>query len=351
MSFGEFLIEKGHITRKQLIQGWIEQESIIGSPAKIAFENSLVPEDQLVQILDLSARTGQSFRESCTALNIWTHELNKKLNQLSHIARLPIGQILVKQRSLPLTQMVEAFEDYSLNSNSPIHEYCSLFGDSERAEISEIVDSLCARALQGSQGPKVPKVFEETIGIIQQCRICFFAARNLAISADSPLAAELFNDVAKLLETLEKTASDPLRLRETDYRRVAAVIQQVLRITRSLQQSLRETGNEKSFLASPEHQQRHQLVTSWVHLLIKNLEKPTKQPDGQADNQMANQMAKTMPELISELLTELNSATGSAIPSTTGPLTGALAEPASEPMTEMQMLVQATLCNDLQPLP
>src|ERR1700723_3537227 len=115
MSFGEFLIEKGHITRKQLIQGWIEQESIIGSPAKIAFENSLVPEDQLVQILDLSARTGQSFRESCTALNILTHELNKNLNQLSHIARLPIGQILVKQRSLPLTQMVEAFEDYSLN--------------------------------------------------------------------------------------------------------------------------------------------------------------------------------------------------------------------------------------------
>jgi hypothetical protein len=330
MSFGEFLIEKGHITRKQLIQGWIEQESIIGSPAKIAFENSLVPEDQLVQVLDLSARTGQSFRESCTALNIWTHDLNKKLNQLSHIARLPIGQVLVKQRSLPLTQMVEAFEDYSLNSNSPINEYCSLFGDSERAEISEIVDSLCTHALQGSQG------LSETIGIIQQCRICFFAARNLAISADSPLAAELFNDVAKLLEVLEKTASDPTHLRETDYKRVAAVIQQVLRITRSLQQSLRETGNEKSFLDSQEHQQRHQLVTSWIHLLIKNLEKPASVKNDQADNQMA----KTMPELMSELLTELNSATSDPTTDLT-----------AETMTEMQLLVQATLCNDLQSLP
>lgn len=347
MSFGEFLIEKGHITRKQLIQGWIEQESIIGSPAKIAFENSLVPEDQLVQILDLSARTGQSFRESCTALNIWTHELNKKLNQLSHIARLPIGQILVKQRSLPLTQMVEAFEDYSLNSNSPINEYCSLFGDSERAEISEIIDSLCARPSQR---------LDETIGIIQQCRICFFAARNLAIGADSLLAAELFNDVANLLEILEKAASDPLRLRETDYKRVAAVIQQVLRITRSLQQSLRETGNEKSFLESQEHQQRHQLVTSWIHLLSKNLEKPT---SIKQSNPMNNPMNRTMPDLMSELLTELNSATGSATPSTTGPLAAFLADVGSDPitdqitetMTEMQMLVQATLCNDLQSLP
>jgi hypothetical protein len=297
---------------------------MIGSPAKIAFENSLVPEDQLVQVLDLSARTGQSFRESCTALNIWTQELNKKLNQLSHIARLPIGQILVKQRSLPLTQMVDAFEDYSLNSNSPMNEYCSLFGDSERAEISEIVESLCARAVQGRQAPQVPQVshiIDETIGIIQQCKICFFAARNLAIGADSPLAAELFNDVAKLLDILEKSASDPFRLRETDYKRVAAVIQQVLRMTRSLQQSLRETGNEKSFLETQEHQQRHQLVTSWVHLLIKNLERPA--PD-------------LMSELITELNAELNEATGST---------------AAEPMTEMQMLVQATLCNDLQSLP
>jgi len=335
MSFGEFLIEKGHITRKQLIQGWIEQESIIGSPAKIAFENSLVPEDQLVQVLDLSARTGQSFRESCTALNIWTHELNKTLNQLSHIARLPIGQILVKQRSLPLMKMVAAFEEYSQNANSPIHEYCSLFGDSERAEISEIIDSLCAHALQGAQGSQG---FGETIGIIQQCRICFFAARNLAIAADSPLAAELFNDVAKLLEVLEETAGDPVRLRETDYKRVAAVIRQVLRITQSLQQSLRETGTEKSFLESQEHQQRHQLVTSWIHLLRKNL--VTKNPEKPTQTGQTSQ-TRTMPDLMSELLSELNSATSDQ---------KADPELASEPITEMQMLVQATLCNDLQSL-
>jgi hypothetical protein len=265
MSFGEFLIERGHITRKQLIQGWIEQESIADSPAKIAFENSLVPEDQLVRVLDLSARTGQSFRESCVTLNLWTQELNKKLTQLSHIAKLPIGQILVKQRSLPLTQMVSAFEEYLKNPNSPVGEYCLLFGDNERAEISEIVDALTTHGTENSI---------EMVNIIHQCRICFLAARNLAIAADSLLAAELYNDAAKLLQALENASREQGRLRPTDFKRVAAVTRQVLTITQNLQQCLRENGTEKNFLEKEERQQRHQLVTAWLHLLIQNLEKP-----------------------------------------------------------------------------
>jgi hypothetical protein len=264
MSFGEFLIERGHITRKQLIQGWIEQESIAGSPAKIAFENSLVPEDQLVRVLDLSARTGQSFRESCVALDLWTQDLNKKLTQLTHIAKLPIGQILVKQRSLPLTQMVGAFEEYLKNPDSPVGEYCSLFSDNERAEISDIVDALAMRGMENSI---------ETVNIIHQCRICFLAARNLALAADSPLAAELYNDAAKLLQALENASRESGRLRITDFKRVAAVIRQVLTITQNLQQCLRDNGTEKNFLEKEEQQQRHQLVTAWLHLLIQNLEK------------------------------------------------------------------------------
>lgn len=265
MSFGEFLIEKGHITRKQLIQGWIEQESIVGSPAKIAFENSLVPEDQLVQILDLSARSGQSFRESCVALELWSEDLDKKLNQLAHIARLPIGQILVKQRSLPLTQMVSAFEEYLKDPESPVGEYCSLFGDNERSELAEIIESLTTRGTENSI---------ESMGIIHQCRICFLAARNLAAKADSPISSELYNNCAKLLLTLENAIGDLNRLRTTDFKRVAAVIRQALGITQSLQQCLRENANERAFLENKDNQQRHQLVTAWIHLLIQNLERP-----------------------------------------------------------------------------
>jgi hypothetical protein len=282
MSFGEFLIERGHITRKQLIQGWIEQESITGSPAKIAFENSLVPEDQLVRILDLSARTGQSFRESCLALNIWTQDLNKKLTQLANIARLPIGQILVKQRSLPLSQMVSAFEEYLKNPDSPIGEYLSLFGDNERAEISRIIEALAARSTENSS---------ETSGIIHECRICFLAARNLAASAESPLAAELYNDAAKLLQVLENATQELGRLRTTDYKRIAAVIRQVLTITQNLQMGLREYGTEKTFLKKEENQQRHQLVTAWLHLLIQNLEKPKPRAASSATSQASGQDA------------------------------------------------------------
>ncbi len=110
--FGDFLVEKGIISREKLLDGLVEQADGLPSTLHLISTSKLLSEDQIFQALDAQVQKCLDFKEACKALGFWDSSKEAALQTKIAEARIPFGQILVRKGLVDLVALTKAFDEF-----------------------------------------------------------------------------------------------------------------------------------------------------------------------------------------------------------------------------------------------
>jgi hypothetical protein len=110
--FGDILIKKGLIDESALLKGLLEQQDLTPSVARIIFEEKLLDEKQILNVMRLQFERRSEFMTACREMGLLTPMLEQAIQQGYKMRRKPIGEILVSQGVLALSDLVKTLDDY-----------------------------------------------------------------------------------------------------------------------------------------------------------------------------------------------------------------------------------------------
>lgn len=108
--FGEYLVEKGHLSKSKLLGALIDQIKTIPSVAEIVYENSLMDHEVMLQVLLYQHCHKIGFIEAAKQLSFWTTEIHDQLDKIIMQKKVPLGEILVKSGTVSLDIIAEALD-------------------------------------------------------------------------------------------------------------------------------------------------------------------------------------------------------------------------------------------------
>lgn len=110
--FGQYLVEKGHVTQRQLLECLIEQSNLMHSVPKVCLEHSLLEDKDIFDILRQQAYSKKDFVTIATDMGLWTDEKQKKLEEESQKSRPLIGELLLSKGYLQAEKMSNILAEF-----------------------------------------------------------------------------------------------------------------------------------------------------------------------------------------------------------------------------------------------
>ena len=104
MFFGEYLIEKGHVSMQQVLDALDRQREMIVTIGRLARREKVLSDDQIYMILNRQTETHCPFGEAAVALGFLSGEQLEELLALQ-LNRPKIGEILVSMNALSKESM------------------------------------------------------------------------------------------------------------------------------------------------------------------------------------------------------------------------------------------------------
>ncbi len=110
--FGQYLIDKGHVSQKQLLECLIEQSNLMQSIPKLCFDHKILEENDIFEILKSQATSKKDFVTLATDMGLWSQEKQDKLEAESKKSRPKIGQLLIEKGIIPNEKLAQILADY-----------------------------------------------------------------------------------------------------------------------------------------------------------------------------------------------------------------------------------------------
>lgn len=118
--FGQFLIEKGAITRKQLLEAVEYQKNVNIKLGTLAIDRGLMNHEQVQEVIELQKRHNKFFGELATEKGYLTHEnLDDLLNQQKS-DRVYLGEALVEKGFLTLEELESNLNEYKKSQEKDV---------------------------------------------------------------------------------------------------------------------------------------------------------------------------------------------------------------------------------------
>lgn len=108
--FGEYLVEKGHLTKSSLLEALVQQIKTIPSITEVIFNEKLMDHEKHLQILLQQHQKKIGFIEAAKQLNLWSDELHSEVDKYITQKKIPLGEILVKSGTITLDVIAEALD-------------------------------------------------------------------------------------------------------------------------------------------------------------------------------------------------------------------------------------------------
>ncbi len=110
--FGEFLVEKGVITKENLVDALIHQISTTPPTCQIVFENKILSSANLFDIFRYQQDHQVDFISASKALGLWGQEVQDKVNASLEELRKPLGHILVGRGLIDLKKLTHMLDEF-----------------------------------------------------------------------------------------------------------------------------------------------------------------------------------------------------------------------------------------------
>ena len=106
MFFGEYLIEKGHVSMQQVLDALDRQREMIVTIGRLARREKILSDDQIYMILNRQTETHTPFGEAAVEMGFLSDEQLQELLALQ-LNRPKIGEILVSMNAISKDKMEE----------------------------------------------------------------------------------------------------------------------------------------------------------------------------------------------------------------------------------------------------
>jgi hypothetical protein len=110
--FGEFLVEKGVITKDNLVDALVDQISNTPPLCQIVFENKIISPTKLFDVFRYQQDNQSEFVSACKATGVWTQEVEDKINSYLDELRRPLGHILVNKGVIDLKKLTNMLDEF-----------------------------------------------------------------------------------------------------------------------------------------------------------------------------------------------------------------------------------------------
>ncbi len=110
--FGEFLVERGIITKDNLVDALVEQVSSTPPLCQIVFENNILDSQKLFEVFRHQQDYSSDFISSCKKLGLWSQEIQTKINSCLDELRKPLGHILVSRGWIDLKKLTHMLDEF-----------------------------------------------------------------------------------------------------------------------------------------------------------------------------------------------------------------------------------------------
>jgi hypothetical protein len=115
--FGQYLVEKGLLKEDELVLALVDQIKKLPSIIEIIFEKKMLSSKEILSILLLQQNEKLSFVEAAKKLQLWTKELELKVDLELSYKKIPLGELLVSSKVLSLESIVEALDEFLTESS------------------------------------------------------------------------------------------------------------------------------------------------------------------------------------------------------------------------------------------
>ncbi len=205
--FGEFLVEKGIITKDNLVDALVEQVSSTPPLCQIVFENNIIDSQKLFEIFRHQQDYSSDFISSCKTLGCWSQEVQFKINACLDELRKPLGHILVSRGWIDLKKLTHMLDEFLSQLTVQIPKTEPVAVQIKTPEISvPIVVSVPASStddLLETIQPGILSEFDETFDEKKKkmVRVALSLIKD-NLEADPNVCKKLFSDILKILTTL-----------------------------------------------------------------------------------------------------------------------------------------------------
>jgi hypothetical protein len=176
--FGEFLVERGLVSEKDLVDAIIEQISLTPSLPVLVHQYGLLTHGELIRALGHQARSKKDFKSACQELGLWTDLHEAKVEELLAALRIPIGQILIKKNLLSFEVLRRSLDEF--------------FADQKNGSKTTITSPATSVPMVKDLGPVTPEKASRLVGLMSPAFLAELRKRLVSLSAAAaPAKAEI----------------------------------------------------------------------------------------------------------------------------------------------------------------
>ena len=199
--FGEFLVEKGVITKDHLVDALVDQISNTPPLCQIVFENKIIPPSKLFDVFRYQQDNQSEFVSACKALGIWTQEVQDKTNSYLDELRRPLGHILVNKGVIDLKKLTNMLDEFLsqlvIVPTSPV-KVAEVLVPSSPAPGSFAIEDL-SEFIQPGILSELDETFDEKKK--KMVRVALSLIKD-NVDVDSEICKKLLLDITKILHNL-----------------------------------------------------------------------------------------------------------------------------------------------------
>lgn len=202
--FGEFLVHKGIISARDLVEALIEQIRIQPPLCQLAYEEKLLSPESMVEVFRVQQDLGLDFMSACKKLGVSNNEFGDKIEAALNKVRTPLGQLLVGKGALDiktLTRMLDEFlSQCEVHTPAPVQapnvEHVTanvtdeIFSEQESQEFPELGSGIIM---------ELEEVFDERKHKVIRVAMAFVKDKA---AVDPDAVSKLFRDSLKVIHTI-----------------------------------------------------------------------------------------------------------------------------------------------------
>jgi nucleoside diphosphate kinase len=205
--FGEFLVEKGVITKDNLVDALVEQVSTTPPLCQIVFENNIIDSQKLFEIFRHQQDYSSDFISSCKTLGCWSQDVQLKINACLDELRKPLGHILVSRGWIDLKKLTHMLDEFLSQLNIQVPKTESLAVQIKTPEVPAPASVLVAASplddlletIQPGILSELDEIFDEKKK--KMVRVALSLIKD-NLESDPNVCKKLFSDIVKILTSL-----------------------------------------------------------------------------------------------------------------------------------------------------
>jgi hypothetical protein len=110
--FGEFLVEKGVITKENLVDALIEQIATTPPLCQVIYQKKILPTATVFDAFRFQQDHQVEFMQACKSMGLWTKEVQDKAYESIDELRKPLGHILVSKGLIDLKKLTHMLDEF-----------------------------------------------------------------------------------------------------------------------------------------------------------------------------------------------------------------------------------------------